>query len=74
VRAGGPATFRPSGYLADVADLSGVMPDALPAAKLTDMARWANRRIWRYAPFEDYGGSIKSARRDRFDRQTGLFG
>lgn len=41
--------------------------------KLRDMARWANRRIWRYAPFEDYAGSIKSSRADRFDRQTGLF-
>jgi hypothetical protein len=41
--------------------------------KLRDMARWANRRIWRYAPFEDYAGSVKSSRADRFDRQTGLF-
>lgn len=41
--------------------------------KLIDMARWANRRIWRYAPFEDYGASIKSARIDRYDRQQGLF-
>jgi len=29
VRAGGPATFRPHGYLADVADLSGAIPDAV---------------------------------------------
>jgi hypothetical protein len=41
--------------------------------KLRDMARWANRRIWRYAPFEDYAGSIKSSRADRFNTQTGLF-
>jgi hypothetical protein len=41
--------------------------------KLIDMARWANRRIWRYAPFEEYGRSVKSSRADRFDRQQGLF-
>jgi hypothetical protein len=41
--------------------------------KLVDMARWANRRIWRYAAFEDYGRSIKTARADRFDAQQGLF-
>lgn len=41
--------------------------------KLIDMARWANRRIWRYAPFSEYGRSIKSARADRFDHQQGLF-
>ena len=29
VRAGGPATFRPSGYLASVAELGGQVPDAL---------------------------------------------
>lgn len=29
VMAGGPATFRPSGYLADVAELGGVIPDAV---------------------------------------------
>lgn len=29
VRAGGPATFRPTGYLADVADLGGDIPDAV---------------------------------------------
>lgn len=43
------------------------------AQKLTDMARWANRRIWRYAPFEDYLRGAKSSRADRFDQQTGLF-
>lgn len=41
--------------------------------KLTDMARWANRRIWRYARFEEYRGGVKSSRADRFNRQTGLF-
>jgi hypothetical protein len=29
VRAGGPATFRPTSYLADVAQLGGEIPDAL---------------------------------------------
>lgn len=43
------------------------------AQKLVDVARWANRRIWRYAPFERYHASIKSSNADRFDRQTGLF-
>lgn len=43
------------------------------AQKLTDMARWANRRIWRYATFEEYRGAVKSSRADRFDMQTGLF-
>jgi hypothetical protein len=43
------------------------------AEKLRDMARWANRRIWRYAPFEEYAGAVKSSRADRFDKQTGLF-
>lgn len=40
---------------------------------LTDVARWANRRIWRYAPFSEYAGSVKSSRAARYDRQTGLF-
>jgi hypothetical protein len=43
------------------------------ARKLTDVARWANRRVWRYATFEDYGKSVKTARTERFDRQQGLF-
>jgi hypothetical protein len=43
------------------------------AQKLVDVARWANRRIWRYAPFEEYSSSVKSSRADRFDRQQGLF-
>src|SRR5262245_55151640 len=29
---------------------------------LIDVARWANRRLWRYMPFEGYRGAIKSAR------------
>jgi hypothetical protein len=39
---------------------------------LGDMARWANRRVWRYARFEEYRGPVKSAA-ERFDRQQGLF-
>ncbi len=27
---------------------------------LTDVARWANRRIWKYADFAEYAGSLKS--------------
>jgi hypothetical protein len=40
---------------------------------LVDVARWANRRIWRYAPFERYERSAKSARADHYDAQQGLF-
>jgi hypothetical protein len=43
------------------------------AEKLRDVARWANRRIWRYATFEQYRGSVKSSRADRYNAQTGLF-
>jgi hypothetical protein len=43
------------------------------ARKLTDMARWANRRIWRYARFDEYAGAVKSLHADRFNKQTGLF-
>lgn len=43
------------------------------AQKMTDLARWANRRVWRYAKFEDYGRSVKSSRADRYDQQQGLF-
>ncbi len=43
------------------------------ARKLSDVTRWANRRIWRYAPrFEQYAGPVKS-RADRYNLQTGLF-
>lgn len=41
--------------------------------KLTDVARWANRRIWRYAPFKEYQRSAKTERAERFDAQQGLF-
>jgi hypothetical protein len=42
---------------------------------LTDVARWANRRIWRYAPFEDYQRSAKTSRAPdpEYDTQQGLF-
>lgn len=40
---------------------------------LTDMARWANRRVWRYATFHEYRRGTKTSRADRFDAQQGLF-
>lgn len=30
---------------------------------LAAMARWANRRIWRYAPFHEYDSNMKTSRR-----------
>ena len=30
----------------------------------TDMARWANYRVWKYCPFEEYRGPVKSQRVD----------
>jgi hypothetical protein len=42
------------------------------ARKLTDLARWANRRIWRYAPFEDYQRSAKSSKPE-YNITEGLF-
>lgn len=41
VRAGGPATFRPRGFLADVAELGGEMPDAI--ARHNPLATIASR-------------------------------
>lgn len=41
------------------------------ADKLKRVARWANRRIWRYAPFSEYDGSVKT--RDTNDDQQELF-
>ena len=32
------------------------------AQKLADMARWANRRIWRYATFDEYRVGVKTSR------------
>lgn len=42
------------------------------AQLLADVARWANRRIWRYARFEDYRRSTNTAR-DRQIEQEKLF-
>lgn len=43
------------------------------AEKLRDMARWANRRIWRYAPFEEYQRSAKTKDCGRCSGQQDLF-
>jgi hypothetical protein len=43
------------------------------AKLLVDVARWANRRIWRYARFDEYRGSVKSSTAAKYDNQTGLF-
>ena len=40
------------------------------ARKLRDVARWANRRSWRYTPFSGYIPNIKA---DRYDAEEGLF-
>lgn len=32
---------------------------------LLEVARWANRRVWRYAPFEAYNTSIRTGRQER---------
>ena len=40
---------------------------------LTDMARWANRFLYKYTPFEEYRRSAKSSRPDIYDAQQGLF-
>lgn len=40
---------------------------------LTDVARWANRRIWRYADLDDYRRSAKAKAHDIYDAQQGLF-
>lgn len=39
--------------------------------KLRDVARWANRRGWRYTPFSGYIPNLRS--RDRYDAEEGLF-
>jgi hypothetical protein len=43
------------------------------ARQLIDVARWANRRIWRYAPFEEYDRSARSYGADRCEQQPELF-
>lgn len=43
-------------------------------AQLRAVARWANRRIWRYARFSEYDAPRNTARdAERFDGQQGLF-
>jgi len=44
------------------------------AEKLKDVARWANRRLWKYCDFADYRTSIRSARSIQNDRQRVMFG
>lgn len=33
--------------------------------RLAAMARWANRRIWRYAKFSEYDANVKTSRREQ---------
>ena len=42
------------------------------ARKLRDVARWANRRSWRYTPFSGYIPNLKSPA-EEYDAQQGLF-
>jgi len=42
------------------------------AQKLRDVARWANRRLWRYCEFDDYRQSVGPARLVHDDRQQAL--
>lgn len=41
------------------------------AQKLRDVARWANRRAWRYTPFSGYVPNLKTV--EHYDEQQGLF-
>jgi hypothetical protein len=45
--------------------------------RLADVARWANRRAWRYAPFTEYDRQVRSRPRGMskavYDAQQGLF-
>ena len=41
--------------------------------KLVAMARWANRRIWRYATFDEYRAGMKTAKYWVADEQERLF-
>src|SRR5678815_5473437 len=38
---------------------------------LRDVARWANRYLWRYCTLDEYRRSAKTSRADRYDAQTG---
>src|SRR3990167_339770 len=40
---------------------------------LMGVARWANRRIWRYTPFEGYVKNKKTDIPEQYDSQQGLF-
>jgi hypothetical protein len=40
--------------------------------RLAAMARWANRRVWRYAPFSAYDVNIKTSRQLIDQRQVRL--
>jgi hypothetical protein len=41
--------------------------------QLLDVARWANRRVWKYATFAEYRRSAHTAREATYDAQQGLF-
>lgn len=41
--------------------------------KLRDVARWANRRLWRKTPFAEYDRSAKKPHADRYRATDGLF-
>lgn len=43
------------------------------AQRLRDVARWANGRVWRKAPFEEYDRHRKTAPMEIYDGQQGLF-
>lgn len=41
--------------------------------QLGDVARWANKRIWRKSPFSAYDPSVKSRNQPGYDANQGLF-
>lgn len=41
--------------------------------RLTDVARYCNRYIWRKTPFDEYDGSIKTKFTDSYNEQEGMF-
>jgi len=43
------------------------------AQKLKDVARWANRRLWKYCDFDDYQSSVRSSRLIHNDKQQTMF-
>lgn len=43
------------------------------AQTLTNMARWTNRFLWKYTPFEEYRRSARTSRPDVYNQQDGLF-